>query len=172
MGAANKIVFAILAAGVLSAITLILLARYSVSVEVPPTPTQWVTDNANVLTVEQLAGMNTKLRQYQELTQHHLLVWIGETSDGQPDTFATNAFNAWGIGRHNFDDGVVLFVFTMDKHRVIRVGYGLEAAISDTEAVRICTEVIKPKADVGDYVGGIWDGVDAITDAITAYEVP
>lgn len=112
-------------------------------------------------------SLNAKLVAYHERSKHYLLVWVGDSTHKEPwNEFALRAFNAWAIGRERYDDGVVLFVFVEDDMRWITVGYGLEAAIPDREATRICREVIKPMMHQGRTVEGIVMGVDLIIAAI------
>lgn len=138
----------------------------------PPSPAPYaVADNVGVLTNAQKAAMEVKLAQYEAATHHQVVVWIGlNTMNEAPQTFCPRAFEAWGVGRAGFNDGVVLFVFTQDDVRGVVVGAGLTQAIPDAEATRIAASVVAPKVRVGDYNGGIWDGVNAIVHDIEAWE--
>lgn len=135
----------------------------------PPAPTEWVTDPGGYMTPGKAALLNGILRGFQERTKHHVLVWISDLAlppDEPIETFCSLAFNSWGIGRRGYNDGVVLFVFPAppeDRLRMrIQVGYGLEAALPDAEAVRILREVIAPPAEAGHHDEAIEAGVLAI----------
>lgn len=147
--------------------------RHMGSYTIPPLPTEWVTDNSGVLSTKTLSDMRALLEGYKNDTGHKVVVWINPNTSGEvPDAYCQTLFNAWGIGRLNVDDGVVLFMFTENKTGRIHVGLGLEAAIPDAEAARIGREVIKPFQDGGNYDDAVRDGVAAIVLAITAWEQP
>lgn len=137
----------------------------------PPMPSDWVTDSQAILSPFTRKALDERLRFYEQQTGHQVIVWISGSTNGEPHAdYAIRAANAWGVGRTGKDDGVVLFVFVRDDMRWIWVGYGLEKAIQDKEASRICREVIAPKVRRGEVDGGIKDGVDAILWAIDSWE--
>jgi uncharacterized protein len=141
---------------------------------VPPSaPMTYTTDLAGVLSVDTVNKLNTLLFQYQERSKHHFWVWISDRGlGGIPiEEFCHNAFNAWGVGRGGYDDGVVLFIFPKgDRLRMrIQVGYGLEKELPDKECVRILYQ-IAPALEAGRYDEGVTAGVRAIIAAIDAAE--
>lgn len=138
----------------------------------PPAPTEWLTDTQKVFTSAERYSLNVKLEAYHERSKHYLLVWVGDSTHKEAyNEYALRAFNSWAIGRERYDDGVVLFVWVEDDMRWLTVGYGLERAIPDREAVRICRDVIRPMMHQGKTVEGINLGVDLIIAAIDKSEV-
>jgi uncharacterized protein len=130
---------------------------------VPSVPKRWATDNVGVLTPGVLAQLDARLEDYERRTGHQVILWIGQTTNREPHRMWTlRTFNSWGIGRAGKDDGVVLWFFVKDEMRWITVGWGLERAISDAEATRICREVIKPLVQRGHYDEAATVGIDAI----------
>jgi len=139
----------------------------------PPSPTTYLTDTLGVLTNVQAGALESQLAAYDTNTGHQVFVWIGNGPEAYdpPQTFAMRAHAAWGVGDPPPEnDGVVLFVFPQVEKRWITVGYGLQAAIPDAEAARICVEVVAPKVQANDWAGGIGDGVAAIIADIQAWE--
>lgn len=112
--------------------------------QIPPSPHLWVTDHAAFLSPGIAARLDHELHNYQEKTGHHVLVYISdEDLKHTPiEDYCLAAFNAWGVGRSGHDDGIVWFVFPKgDRLRMrIQVGYGLESALTDREAVSIMRE--------------------------------
>jgi len=138
--------------------------------ELPSSPMSHATDLANVLSPQVLAKLNTDLEAYEAQSKHQVWVWISDRGlSGQPiEEFCRNAFNAWGVGRAGYDDGVVFFIFPRgDRLRMrIQVGYGLERVLPDRECVRILREIAAPPMEAGRYDEGISAGVSAIVTTI------
>jgi uncharacterized protein len=131
--------------------------------EPPPTPTEWVTDNAGFLQASTRSSLSDRLGEYARTSGHQVLVWIGETTGDVPlEDFTVRAFESWKVGRKGIDDGAVLFVFAKDRKVRIEVGYGLEDKIPDAAAGRIIQEAIVPRIRAGDPDGAISSGVEAI----------
>jgi uncharacterized protein len=130
-------------------------------VEIPPTPTTWVTDNVGALSESTRASLEERLNSYQRFTGHQVLVWIGTSPGDLPlEEFTLRAFERWKVGRKGLDDGVVLFAFKSHQTR-IEVGYGLEDKVPDVVASRIVGD-IAPLIRVGDWGGAMTAGVEAI----------
>jgi uncharacterized protein len=137
----------------------------------PAVPTKHVTDDVAFLSSAATEVLEARLHAYEQRSKHQVYVWVTGSANGEayPD-FTFRIFNAWGIGRERFDDGVLLFIFVKDDMRWITVGYGLEAAIPDRDAVFICREVIAPKMRAGKSDLAVAAGVDAIIAKIDQWE--
>lgn len=127
-----------------------------------PSPTSWVTDNAGFLSEKTREAINVKLKAYEARTGHQVLVWVGESTRGEPvERFATRTFNAWGVGRKGLDDGLVIFLFAKDHTIRIEVGLGFEAKVTNAIATRILQEIIVPRLAAGDHDGAVIAGAGA-----------
>jgi len=134
---------------------------------IPPSPSQFVTDNANFLSVSTRSTLESRLENYAQQTGHQLLVWIGRTTGGIPiEDWAAEAFKAWRIGRKGIDDGLAIFVMADDRLIRIEVGYGLEGVVPDARASRIIREVMVPRIQAGDRDGAITGAVDELVGLI------
>ncbi len=113
---------------------------------IPRTPNTYVTDDHNFLSPRIKACLEKDLEAYDKRTSNEVIVYILKTTNGEdPKEFAFKAFNAWGIGKKEKDNGVVLFIFTDDPiHSWITVGWKLEDKISSQEATKLCRELISP----------------------------
>lgn len=115
-------------------------------VPIPPSPTQWVTDNVGVLSSSTRDSLNQRLASYERSTGHQVLVWIGpSTGDAQLEDWTIRAFTAWKVGRKGLDDGAVLFLFTQDRKVRIEVGYGLESQLTDAISSQIVRNDVEPQ---------------------------
>ncbi len=84
------------------------------------------------------------------------------------ENFAVKLFEAWGIGKEENDNGILLLVALQEKQMRIEVGYGLEGALTDAEASWVIQEMI-PYFQQGEYFQGIDMSVDRMI-AITKGE--
>lgn len=135
---------------------------------VPPRPTTYVTDNAGALSTAAAQQIRSELKSYERTTQHHVIVWIGQTTGDEPlEDWTIHAAEQWKIGRKGIDDGAILFLFMRDRKVRIEVGYGLESVLTDASASEIIRDTIVPRMRAGDIDGAVQSGVDRILLTIT-----
>ena len=128
----------------------------------PSTPVL-VTDQAGVLSPEQLQALENKLAAIDDSSSNQIAVVILSTLEGNPiEEYATKLFRSWGIGNKKTNNGILLLVAIQDKKIRIEVGYGLEGAIPDITANSIIDNDIKPAFREGAY----YEGIDKATDDI------
>ena len=126
-----------------------------------PNPPKLVTDQAGVLSAEQLQALEAKLVAIDDSSSNQIAVVILSSLDGQPkEEYATKLFRDWGIGNKKTNNGVLLLVAIQDRQIRIEVGYGLEGAIPDITALSIIDNDIKPAFKAGAY----YEGLDKATD--------
>jgi uncharacterized protein len=140
-------------------------------VPIPPAPTQYVTDTVGFLPPATVERLNTRLRDYEDQTQHQIIVWIGATTgDVSIEEWATRAFEKWGVGRKKLDDGLALFIMANDRRLRVEVGYGLEGDVGDLRAKQIIDGIIVPRIRAGDNAGAVEAGVEALIERIARPE--
>ena len=138
------------------------------AIAIPSRPSDYVTDNAGALSVPAAQRIRDELRTYELTTQHHVIVWIGETTGDTPlEDWTIHAAEQWKVGRKGVDDGAILFLFMRDHKVRIEVGYGLESALTDADASRIIYGSIVPRMRAGDTDGAVQAGVDGMLLTIT-----
>src|SRR6478735_10017493 len=117
----------------------------------PPSPTRFVTDGAGFLSASAQDELEQRLERYQRDTGHQVLLWIGQTTGGEPiEPWAVRAFAAWKVGRKGLDDGIAIFILAADRRVRIEVGYGLEDRVPDAVASRIIGDQLIPRLRAGD----------------------
>jgi uncharacterized protein len=149
----------------LAPIALVLVASVvEAAAAVPPRPDRYATDRAGVVDAARLSALNERLAQFERETSTQVLVYVDRRlpAGATVETFAAEAFKAWGIGQKDKDNGVAFFVFVDDRKMRIEVGYGLEGALPDIRAASIVEDYAKPLFRTNDYAGG----VDAAADQI------
>lgn len=90
---------------------------------------------------------------------------IDDTTD--PETFATELFEKWGIGKKDKDNGILVLVSTDDHAAVIRTGYGMEGVLPDIVAGKIIRNAMFPRFREGDFDGGLLAGLSQISNVVT-----
>src|ERR1700752_57523 len=82
----------------------------------PAKPTNYVTDNADVMTPEQEEKLNKKLHDYEKQTTNQLFVYTaGSLNNQKIESFSRTIFNTWGIGQKDKNNGILIAVFTDDR---------------------------------------------------------
>jgi len=126
-----------------------------------------VTDEANIFSDGQEASLSIRLEQLELATQHQMVVVTVSSLGGREiEPFTTELAKAWGIGRQDFDDGVVVLVAPNERRVRIAVGYGLESTLTNDLCAEIIDSSMLPKFREGDYFSGVDLGVDALIDAL------
>jgi uncharacterized protein len=143
-----------------------LLIALLLAIPLPPAPARYVTDNAGVLEGGAAARLNDKLAQFDRETSNQILVYVDRRVPAGTtlEEMSAEALHQWHVGQKKKDNGVIVFVFTDEHQMRIEVGYGLEARITDAQAKRITSTVLKPRLRGGDYAGAL----DAATSELMA----
>lgn len=94
------------------------------------------------------------------------------TAHADLETFTTELFRAWKLGRKGIDDGILLLVIKDDRKVRIEVGYGLEGLVTDLLSHRIIEEQMTPAFRQGDYAVGVQHAVDALSVLVEGGDLP
>jgi uncharacterized protein len=135
---------------------------------IPPKPATYFNDYAGVVSKEAANRFNEQLAQFERDTSNQVLVAVFPKmqSDSDVADYTQRVAQTWGVGQKDRRNGIVLFVFTLDRKMFIQVGYGLEGALPDLTAFDITEYRIKPHFRNNDYEGGLGEGIDSIFKAI------
>jgi uncharacterized protein len=133
----------------------------------PPPPAAFFNDYAHLVSVDDAARMNEKLRRFAEETSTQLVVAIfPQLPEGAAlEDFTVDTAQAWRVGDKKHDNGAVLFVFVKDRKMRLEVGYGLEGALPDAIAKRIIADTVAPEFRAGRPALGLDAGIDAMIAA-------
>ena len=155
-------------------LALLLCWAGTVAADVPVPPlTGRVVDQTGTLSPSDIASLTATLKDLEQRKGSQIAVLIVPTT--QPETieqFSIRAAEAWKIGRKKIDDGALIVVAKNDHKLRIEVGYGLEGSLTDVTARRIIDEIITPRFRVGDFAGGISDGLARIIAVIDGEPLP
>jgi uncharacterized protein len=134
---------------------------------IPPAPTHYFNDYAQVVSSTNAALLDATLESYERESSDQIVVAVFPKmhSDAPIKDYTMRIFNSWGVGQKGKNNGVVLFVFIQDGKMYLNVGKGLEKALPDATCKQILDTKIIPRFKQKDFDGGFSAGVSAIIAA-------
>lgn len=127
----------------------------------------FVSNPDGILKMETVQELNVSLDSLKSQTGAEVAV-VAVNSIGQAElnTFATELFTTWGIGKAKQDNGL-LVLFVLDQKKVkFETGYGLEGVLPDAICKRIQMQNMIPQFKNGNYDAGMLAGVQRIASTI------
>ncbi len=111
--------------------------------------------------------LNTRIDSLRQRTSAEIaVVVVNSIGTESIETFATQLFAAWGIGKKENDNGL-LVLFVLDQRKIrFETGYGIEGILTDALCKRIQTRDMLPAFRQGDYATGLRTGIDNICQII------
>jgi uncharacterized protein len=132
----------------------------------PPPPQAYFNDYAGVVSGADAQRLDAKLRAFADQTSTQVVVAVfRKLPSPSLEDFTIRTAQSWRVGRKEWDNGAVFFVFVDDHKMRIETGYGLEGALPDILAARILDEQVRPRFQAGDWAGGLEAGIDGIIAA-------
>lgn len=103
--------------------------------------------------------------------EHHTsaefaMVVIRDFSGGDDFGFAFELFEAWGIGKKDNDNGLLLFIATDRRSYRFITGSGMEGVLPDALLRRIGERYLVPYFKAGDYDGGMLEAAGVIREVL------
>jgi len=95
-----------------------------------------------------------------------VLVTIRDLGGSDPNEYANQLYNAWGIGKTGDDRGVLILVSVREQKMRIRTGNGLKALLSPRQQGEIQDRFVAPLLKQNNYDDGLLNGVVAIVKII------
>lgn len=128
-----------------------------------PDPPKLVNDFTGTLSTSESQMLEEKLVAYDDSTSTQIAIVILKTLDGYPiEDYAFALGDAWGIGRKQKDNGVLILIAIEDRDIFVATGYGMEGVMPDGLVKRIIENDIKPNFKAGQY----YQGLDEATDSM------
>lgn len=145
----------------------LLVASGLLALQIPlsafPRATGYVNDFASVLDENAETYLETFLQTVERDTSAEIVVVTVESLDGMSvEEYANRLFAAWGIGKEQRDNGVLVLVAPKSRMVRIEVGYGLESILPDGLAGEIIRTEMIPEFKSGNYPRGIGRGLNRI----------
>ena len=96
-----------------------------------------------------------------------MVVLTIDSLNGQKiEDYSLKIANDWGIGRNDYNDGILITVVLFDRQMRIEVGNGLERIITDEIAAKIIREDMAPRFREEKYFHGLYAAVKEIKSLI------
>lgn len=148
---------------ILIIISLVILAQSVHGQDSTQVEKQFVFDRAELLTQNQKDSLTNKLISLKDSVGSQLVVLIITSLNGESiEDLSLRTMNVWGIGRKDYDDGILITVALADRKMRIGVGDGLAKIISDDIAMKIVQEEMAPNFRANNF----YKGLDLATDKI------
>lgn len=139
----------------------------------PGSPSGFVNDFAGVLSPAVSEILEQRLAAFKARESTEVVVVTVPSLEGEViEEYAVRLFEEWGVGTSENDNGVLLLTAPREREVRIEVGYGLEGALTDLESSAIIRSAIVPAFAVGNYDGGVEQGVDAVLSAVSGEYSP
>lgn len=144
----------------LAAALLLSLAAPAQALEVPPNRGDWVTDNARLLSPQEKNALGAELRRFAEATGNQIVVLTIDSLEGEDAPgYANKVARAWGVGRKDKNNGVLILVARREARVRFEVGRGVEDRLTDVVSKRIQREVTVPHFRAGRFGQGLAETV-------------
>jgi len=132
-----------------------------------PRPTGAVNDFASIIPPDTKTAMEGLSREVLEKTGTAVVVATFKTiGDNEPDMYANELYEKWGIGKKGEDKGVLIFL-VLDQRKVrIETGYGVEGILPDGLVGNILDEQVAPLLKQGHYSEGLLNAMIAVGQVI------
>ena len=133
-----------------------------------PALTGRVVDDANILSSQTKADLNTKLAALEQKTSRQLVVVTVPSLGGyEISDYGYQLGRAWGIGQKSLNNGILFIVAPTEHKTRIEVGYGLEPIVTDALSSVIIQSRVLPSFRKGDFNAGVQAGTDALIEQLS-----
>lgn len=129
----------------------------------PATPTNYVTDDGQILEPDEEGRLNAILSAFEDSTSIQLFVYTSPALNGYVMAdVCQEIFHKWKIGHEKTNNGVLIGIFVKDHAFRIHTGYGMEGVLPDLLTKKIQDESMRPHFKRNDYFTGIEAGIEKI----------
>lgn len=128
---------------------------------------RFVSNPDGILPASAVTRIDARLKEVRRTTGCEAMVVAVDNIDPEDiNTFATDLFEYWGLGKDDVDNGLLVLIVKDQRLVTIRPGYGLEGVLPDITCGRIIREIMAPAFAEGDYGSGTLAAVDVISDIL------
>ena len=130
--------------------------------------TRYVSNPDGILNIEAQTQADTIIsRIWRETSAEVVAVVVNEIEGADINTFATELFTNWGLGKKDNDNGLLVLIVKGQRKAVLRTGYGMEGVMPDAVASRIIRNDMAPHFKNEDYDAGTLAALTTISSVIT-----
>ena len=130
-----------------------------------PKADSFLVDQAGVLSSQQSSNLKSRLNKIDSETNKQIVILILSSLDGESiEDVAYQTFNAWGVGKKESDNGVLILVSINDHKMRIETGKGIGGELTDLQTQDILNKKLAPAFKESRYYDGLNDGLDSLTE--------
>ena len=127
-----------------------------------PAPRGAVNDFAGVLSAGAAARMENLAAEILQKTGTSVVVAVFKSLDGDdPDQFANELYEAWGIGKKGEDKGVLIMLAVQERRVRIETGFGVEGVLPDGLVGSILDRYVVPLLKQNRFDEGLFNAMAA-----------
>jgi uncharacterized protein len=139
---------------------------YGQNIPARPDPPRLVNDLSHVMTPDQVASLERKVKNYDDTTSNQIaIVAVPTTGDYAIEDYALKILRDWGVGNAQKNNGIVILAATDDHKVFIATGYGMEGSVPDITAKSIVDNDLIPNFK-GSSSDNFYRGFDLAVDDI------
>ena len=144
-----------------------LLALPAAAQDYPPRPDGPVYDGAQILSAQQEAALDQRLRAYNKETGRTIVVATVKSLDGRDvANYARDLAEDWDLGGKETEEAALMLVAPNDRKAWITTARGVQVRLTDAMSGRIFRDTMVPAFKKGDFAGGINAGVTRIIETL------
>ena len=129
---------------------------------------RYVSNPDGILSIEaQTRADSIIARIWRESSAEVVAVIVNEIEGADINTFATELFTHWGIGKKDNDNGLLVLIVKGQRKAVLRTGSGMEGVMPDAIASRIIRNDMAPHFKNEDYDAGTLAALSTIAKITT-----
>jgi uncharacterized protein len=115
----------------------------------------FVVDEASILSAEEKQKLSDELSELEQSIGSQMAILIITSLNGETiNDYSIRKATEWGLGRKDYNDGILIMMAVADQQLRIEVGTGLEPIIKDEIAARIIREDMAPEFRKENYYQG------------------
>lgn len=127
----------------------------------------FVADPDGIIGATDAAAISARLEALRRTTSvEAMVVAVDNIDPADPDAFATELFEHWGLGKTDKDNGLLILIVRDLRKATIRPGYGLEGVLPDITCGRIIRGTMAPEFREGLYGAGTLAAVSLICNIL------
>ena len=143
-------------------IAVLVFFTVTVQAQIParPSPPKLVNDLAGMMSADEVARLEQKLVAYDDSTSTQIVIVTVNNLDGNEIAqYAYTLGDAWGVGRTQKDNGVVILLSKETHGVTIATGRGMEGPVPDAYSRRIIDNIMVPQFKQGNFYSGALKGI-------------
>jgi uncharacterized membrane protein YgcG len=135
----------------------------------PAKPLGWTNDFEFVFTTSQIKTLDSIIANYEKETTNEIAIITIDsswTTKEKFDNLVLAVHNAWGVGKKDKNNGIVIGISVGLKKIRINNGYGIEPKLSDSATKEIIDNIITPHFRQSNYFEGVKQGLLTIVSRV------